>query len=47
MFEEQGKLAKTQKITEKPCNENFRVLSAEAKNTIHSRFYNNKSAIQW
>ena len=47
MFEEQGKLAKDVKISEKPCNDNFRVLSSEAKKNLAERYYYENNLDQW
>jgi len=47
MFEEQGKISKTQIITEKPCNDNYKLLSSEAKRNLTERYYYDNSANQW
>jgi len=47
MFEEQGKISKTQIISEKPCNDNYKLLSSEAKRNLTERYYYDNSANQW
>ncbi len=47
MFNEQGKLAKQQKISEKPCNDNYKVLSNEAKKNLTERYYYDNNTNQW
>ena len=47
MFKEQGKLAKQQKISEKPCNDNYKVLSTEAKKNLAERYYYDNNTNQW
>ena len=47
MFKEQGKLAKQQNITEKPCNDNYKVLSTEAKKNLTERYYYDNNTNQW
>ncbi len=47
MFEEQGKISKMPKISEKPCNSNFQVLSKEAKNNLGERYYYEINKDQW
>ena len=48
MFEEQGKITKKMPIiAEKPCNDNFRVLSAEAKKNMVDRYYYDNNLNQW
>ena len=47
MFEEQGKISKMPKISEKPCNSNFQVLSKEAKNNLDERYYYEINKDQW
>ena len=47
MFEEQGKISKMPKISEKPCNSNFQVLSKEAKNNLAERYYYEINKDQW
>ena len=39
MFEEQGKISRIPKIAEKPCNDNFQILSSEAKKNYTDRYY--------
>lgn len=39
MFEEQGKISRIPKIAEKPCNDNFQILSSEAKKNYIDRYY--------
>ena len=39
MFEEQGKISKIPKIAEKPCHDNFQILSSEAKRNYTDRYY--------
>ena len=38
MFEEQGKISRIPKIAEKPCNDNFQILSSEAKKNYIDRY---------
>ncbi len=47
IFEEQGKVTKQQNIAEKPCNDNFRILSAEAKKNRYHKCYYDKNKKQW
>ena len=47
MFEEQGKISKIPKISEKPCNSNFKILSNEAKNNLTDRYYYEINKDQW
>ncbi len=47
MFEEQGKISREQKISEKPCNDNYRVLSNEAKKNLTERYYYDSYMNQW
>jgi hypothetical protein len=47
MFEEQGKISRIPKITEKPGNTNFKTLSKEAKNNLNDRYYYEISKNQW
>ena len=47
MFEEQGKISKMPKISEKPCNSNFQVLYTEAKNNLDERYYYEINKDQW
>ena len=47
MFEEQGKISKIPKISEKPCNSNFKILSNEAKNNLTDRYYSEINKDQW
>ena len=47
MFEEQGKISKAPNITEKPCNDNFKILSFEAKKNITDRYYYDNNLNQW
>ena len=47
MFEEQGKISKVPKISEKPCNSNFKILSNEAKNNLNERYYYESNKDQW
>jgi len=47
MFEEQGKICKMPKISEKPCNSNFQALSKEAKNNLDERYYYENNKDQW
>ena len=47
MFEEQGKISRVPKITEKPVNDNFRVLSSEAKKNLDERYYYENNLDQW
>ena len=47
MFEEQGKISRMPKIAEKACNDNFRVLSAEAKKNLDERYYYENNLNQW
>ena len=47
MFEEQGKISRVPKIAEKPVNDNFRVLSSEAKKNLAERYYYENNLDQW
>ena len=47
MFEEQGKISKIPKVTEKPCNTDFQVFSKEAKNNLSDRYYYEINKNQW
>ena len=47
MFEEQGKLAKAQNISEKPCKDNYKILSSEAKKNVTERYYYDNNLNQW
>jgi hypothetical protein len=47
MFEEQGKLAKAQNISEKPCKDNYKILSSEAKKNVTERYYFDNNLNQW
>lgn len=47
MFEEQGKIARIPKIAEKPVNDDFRVLSSEAKKNLNERYYYENNLDQW
>ena len=47
MFEEHGKMTRVPKITDKPGNSNFKVLSKEAKNNLTERYYYENSKNQW
>ena len=47
MFEEQGKISRMPKVAEKACNDNFRVLSAEAKKNLDERYYYENNLNQW
>ena len=47
MFEEQGKISRIPKISEKPCNSNFQILSKEAKNNLTDRYYYEINKDQW
>ena len=47
MFEEQGKISKIPKVTEKPCNTDFQVYSKEAKNNLSDRYYYEINKNQW
>jgi hypothetical protein len=47
MFEEQGKISRVPKITDKPGNTNFKTLSKEAKNNINERYYYESNKNQW
>ena len=47
MFEEQGKIIKIPKISEKPGNSNFQILSKEAKNNLTDRYYYEINKDQW
>ena len=47
MFEEQGKIARIPKIAEKPVNDDFRVLSSEAKKNFGERYYYENNLDQW
>ena len=47
MFEEQGKIVRMPKVSDKPCNSNFRVLSEEAKNNVSERYYFEINKNQW
>ena len=47
MFEEQGKITRMPKVAEKACNDNFRVLSAEAKKNLDERYYYENNLNQW
>ena len=47
MFEEQGKISRDSKITDKPGNTNFKTLSKEAKNNINERYYYESNKNQW
>ena len=47
MFEEQGKISKIAKITDKPINSNYQVLSKEAKNNLTDRYYYEINKDQW
>lgn len=47
MFVEQGKISRVPKITEKPCNDNFRLLSSEAKKNLDERYYYDSQMNQW
>ena len=47
MFEEQGKISKIPKISEKPSNDNFRVLSSEASKNLTERYYYDNNLNQW
>lgn len=47
MFEEQGKISRMPKISEKPCNDNFKILSSEAKKNMAERYYYDNNLNQW
>lgn len=47
MFEEQGKISRIAKITDKPVNSNYQVLSNEAKNNLTDRYYYEINKDQW
>jgi hypothetical protein len=47
MFEEQGKISRMPKISEKPCNDNFKILSSEAKKNMAERYYYDHNLNQW
>ena len=47
IFEEQGKISKAPNITEKPCNDNFNILSSEAKKNLTDRYYYDNNLNQW
>ena len=47
MLEEQGKLSKTQTISEKPCNDNYYILSSEAKKNVTERYYYDNNLKKW
>ena len=47
MFEEQGKSSRVPKISEKPVNSNFNILSKEAKNNLSDRYYYEINKNQW
>ena len=47
MFVEQGKISKIPQITEKPCKDNYKVLSSEAKKNISERYYYDNNTNQW
>ena len=47
MFEEQGKISKIPKVSEKPCNSNYQILSKEAKNNLGERYYYESNKNQW
>ncbi len=43
LFESQGKIPikREQKLTDKACHDNYRILSSEAKKNMVERYYNN------
>ena len=47
MFEEQGKISRMPQIAEKPCNDNYRILSSEAKKNLAERYYYDNNLNQW
>ena len=47
MFEEQGKISRIAKITDKPVNSNYQILSKEAKNNLTERYYYEINKDQW
>ena len=47
MFEEQGKISRMPKISEKPCNDDFKILSSEAKKNMAERYYYDNNLNQW
>ena len=47
MFEEQGKISRVPKVTAKPCDSNFQILSKEAKNNLSERYYYEINKTQW
>ena len=47
MFDEQGKIMRMPIITEKPCNDNYKVMSTEAKNNLTERYYYEMNTDQW
>lgn len=47
MFQEQGKIMRIPNISEKPCNDNYQVLSEEAKKSLTERYYYESNANQW
>ena len=47
MFEEQGKISRIPKVAEKACNDNYRVLSNEAKKNLTERYYYDNYMNQW
>lgn len=47
MFVEQGKISRIPNITEKPCKDNYKVLSSEAKKNISERYYYDNNTNQW
>ena len=47
MFEEQGKICRVSNVTGKPCNDNFKILSYEAKKNLIDRYYYDNNRNQW
>lgn len=47
IFEGQGKITKAQKVSEKPCNNNYQILSKEAQNNVGERYYYESNKNQW
>jgi hypothetical protein len=47
MLNEHGKIMRMPIISEKPCNDNYKVLSTEAKKNLTERYYYDQNTNQW
>ena len=47
MFTEHGKIMRVPLISEKPCSDNYKIFSTEAKKNLTERYYYDQNTNQW